>query len=269
MHRTLLYIFCLVAGAVTALRAEQSPTVTPPTPEVLISVADQKLALLYDGGLVGRYRISTSRFGIGDSFYSYKTPEGRLRVCDKIGNSLPPGTVIRKRSATGEVLPVNAPGRDPIVTRILWLEGLEAQNHNARSRAIYIHGTPQEQTLGEPKSWGCIRMSSNDVMALFDKVPVGTTVTILPGHLPHLDKYEPPKPPEPILVASNKPAPTPAPAPAVQKSTPQPASHPTPAVAKKSSPPAVVGPAVAAATPAKEEVPRESVGSTNSKALHA
>ena len=203
MSRTFLFILCLVAGA--AIAAQE--TTAPPAAEVIVSVADQRLALLYDGGLVEKYRVSTSKFGVGDSFYSYKTPPGKLRVCEKIGDALDPGTVIRNRTATGEVLQVNAPGRDPIVTRILWLEGLEDQNRNAKSRGIYIHGTPEERTLGEPKSWGCIRMRSNDVVKLFDQVPVGTQVTIISGHLPHLEKYHPP---EPLLIAANTPPAAPA-----------------------------------------------------------
>ena len=196
MRRALPIIFCL--AAVAAVVAQESSA--PPATEVIISVADQRLALVRDGGVVEKYRVSTSKFGLGDSFYSYKTPAGRLRVCDKIGDSLDQGTVIRNRSATGEVLAVNAPGRDPIVTRILWLEGLEDQNRNAKPRGIYIHGTPEERTLGEPKSWGCIRMRSSDVVKLFDEVPVGTQVSIIPGHLPHLEKYHAP---EPVIVASN------------------------------------------------------------------
>jgi len=173
-------------------RAVATETPAPPF-EVLISVPDQKIELVKDGQWVARYPVSTSRFGTGDNFYSYRTPLGELRVCDKIGENLPPGAVIRHRSATGEVLPVNAPGRDPIVTRVIWLDGLEPQNRNARTRGIYIHGTPEERTIGTPVSWGCIRMRSKDVIKFFDEVPVGTVVSIIPEKLPHLHRYEPPK----------------------------------------------------------------------------
>ena len=148
--------------------------------EVLISVADQQMALIRSGQLVAKYPISTSKFGLGDARNSYKTPLGRLRICEKIGDGLPAGTVLKGREATGEVLPVNAPGRDPIVTRILWLEGQEEQNRNARARAIYIHGTPEESRLGEAVSWGCIRMRSRDVIELYDRVGVGARVRIIP-----------------------------------------------------------------------------------------
>ena len=201
---------------------------SPPV-EVLVSVADQKMVLLCDGCIVSKYRISTSKFGVGDSFGSYKTPLGKMRVCEKIGESLDPGTVIKNRSATGEILKVNAPGRDPIVTRILWLEGLENQNRNARTRGIYIHGTPEERTLGEPKSWGCIRMRSSDVMELFERIPTGTPVNIIAEHLPRLEKYKPAPPAPPVLIAENTqshaPLPKSAPVPAM-KEPPKPVSQP-------------------------------------------
>jgi hypothetical protein len=192
---------------------------------VLISVPDQKLAVVYDGEWIARYPVSTSRFGTGDNFYSYRTPLGELRICDKIGENLPPGAVIHHRAATGEVLPVNAPGRDPIVTRVIWLDGLEPQNHNARSRGIYIHGTPQEWTIGKPMSWGCIRMRSKDVIKFFDQVPVGTVVDIVPQKLPYMRRYKPPKvqPPPP---PAPQPAQTSAPSPARSKVPQQPGPPP-------------------------------------------
>jgi hypothetical protein len=182
---------------------------------VLISVPDQRLAVVRDGELLARFPVSTSMFGTGDRFWSYKTPLGQLKVCEKIGQNLTPGAVIRHRSATGEVLPANAPGRDPIVTRVIWLDGLEAQNKNAKARGIYIHGTPQENTIGKPTSWGCIRMKSQDVIKVFDEVPVGTVVSIIPSKLPHMHKYEAPKvqpAPEPAasLIAAAKAATQPA-----------------------------------------------------------
>jgi len=201
----------VIAGLWLALAccAGATEPAAPPY-QLLISVPEQKLAVVFDGELVAKYPVSTSRFGTGDDFWSYKTPLGELKVFDKIGENLPAGTVIRHRSATGEILPVNAPGRDPIVTRLIWLEGLEAQNKNARRRDIYIHGTPEEKTIGSPVSWGCIRMRSRDVIAIFDEVPVGTVVSIIPGKLPHMHKYEPPKiqpePAVPVVAATQAPA---------------------------------------------------------------
>jgi lipoprotein-anchoring transpeptidase ErfK/SrfK len=77
-------------------------------------------------------------------------------------------------------LPVDAPGRDPIVTRILWLEGLEPQNQRAYDRYIYIHGTPEERNIGRPVSYGCVRMRSQDVIDLYERVGVGARVQIVP-----------------------------------------------------------------------------------------
>src|SRR3984893_9078615 len=93
---------------------------------VVVSVREQKLALLEKGQLVATYPISTSRFCLGDRPGSYGTPLGELEIADKIGDGAAAGTVFKNRRRTGEVIPVNAPGRDPIVTRIIWLRGREA-----------------------------------------------------------------------------------------------------------------------------------------------
>jgi lipoprotein-anchoring transpeptidase ErfK/SrfK len=146
--------------------------------EVIVSVPDQVLALVDRGRLIARYPISTSEFGIGDSAGSYRTPLGTLFVSAKFGDKLPPGAVIKNRVPTGEVLTANAPGRDPIVARVIWLRGLEAQNRGARDRCIYIHGTPEERRIGKPASFGCIRMRSRDVIALYDSVHIGMHVTV-------------------------------------------------------------------------------------------
>lgn len=152
--------------------------------EIVVSVAEQKMALVQDGVVVKKFLISTSRFGVGDKYGSYRTPLGKLRVCDKVGDKQPQGAVFKKRVPTGEILPVNSPGRDPIVTRILWLDGTEPGNARARERGIYIHGTPVERQIGRPVSYGCIRMRSCDVVEVYDAVPVGTPVTITMERLP-------------------------------------------------------------------------------------
>jgi len=175
------------ACMLTVLSAAFAATVGTPVSahaQIIVSVAEQKLALVRDGEVVKKYAISTSRFGVGDSCGSYRTPLGRLKVTEKIGNGLAAGAVIRHRSATGEVVGANAPGRDPIVSRILWLDGMESGNRNAYSRCVYIHGTPDEKHLGRPASYGCIRMKSEDVIELYSAVPVGTEVSIVKGVLP-------------------------------------------------------------------------------------
>ena len=149
-----------------------------PDASILISVPDQKLAIIQNGAPVAEYPISTSRYGVGDRFGSYATPVGSMQVAQKIGEGCPQGTVFKGRQPTGEVLRPNAPGRDPIVTRILWLRGVEASTRNAYARAIYIHGTPVERLIGRPVSYGCVRMRSRDVTELFARVGVGARVNI-------------------------------------------------------------------------------------------
>ena len=107
------------------------------------------------------------------------TPLGKLQIAKKIGDNAPPGTVFKNRLRTGEVVLTNSPGRDPIVTRILWLRGLEAQNANAFGRDIYIHGTPEEWKIGSPASYGCVRMRSSDIIQLYNIVGIGAAVTIV------------------------------------------------------------------------------------------
>ena len=166
----------LLASIVAVLFGTASSPASPV--ELYISVPDQSLAVLREGEVLGKFRISTSKFGLGDNYGSYRTPLGDFRICDKVGGGLPLGSVLSGRHATGEVLVPNAKGRDPIVTRILWLEGQEAANQNARARGIYIHGTAEERNIGKPVSYGCIRMRSADVVKVYELTPVGSTVRI-------------------------------------------------------------------------------------------
>jgi hypothetical protein len=159
--------------------------------ELIISVRDQKLVLLRNGSKVATYPISTSMFGLGDARGRMTTPLGYLAVEKKIGDNVPVGAVFHKRRLTGEILQPNTPGRDPITTRIIWLRGLEAQNAHAFQRCIYIHGTPEEKKIGTPASYGCIRMKSKDVAELYDQVPVGALVQIVPDRLPKMEKAKP------------------------------------------------------------------------------
>ena len=152
--------------------------------QMIISAADQKMVLLRDGRPIRAYPVSTSKFGLGDTRGSNATPLGKMRVRKKIGDDMPAGTVFKSRVPTGEILPVDAPGRDPIVTRILWLEGLEPRNRHAFSRYIYIHGTPEERNIGLPVSYGCVRMRSSDVIELFEIVGEKAQVFITPKPLP-------------------------------------------------------------------------------------
>jgi len=151
--------------------------------QIVISTREQKLALLDGGNLMAVYPVSTSKFGLGDWRGSRYTPLGHLEIAEKIGDNAPPGAVFKDRRRTGEIVLPDSPGRDPIVTRILWLRGLEAQNANAFTRDIYIHGTPEERRIGTPASYGCIRMRSRDIINLYDIVGIGAAVTIVDGSL--------------------------------------------------------------------------------------
>lgn len=150
---------------------------------VLISVSDQEMLVTKKGKPVKAYPVSTSKFGLGSQFGSKKTPLGQLSIAKKIGDRAPSGSVFKNRRRTGEVIPPNAPGRDPVVTRILWLSGKDAGNRNTYGRYIYIHGTPEENRIGSPASYGCIRMKSKDVIDLYNSVGVGADVRIMQGSL--------------------------------------------------------------------------------------
>jgi lipoprotein-anchoring transpeptidase ErfK/SrfK len=145
---------------------------------IRVSVPEQRMAVYSKGVEIARYKISTSRFGLGSQPGSNRTPLGHLAIAEKIGGNAPSGMKFKSRKPTGEIVPVNAPGRDPIVTRILWLRGLERSNANAHERLIYIHGTPQESLLGTPASYGCVRMRSKDIIQLYKTVDKGTDVFI-------------------------------------------------------------------------------------------
>lgn len=154
---------------------------------IRVSLAAQRLELWRGGQLVRSYAASTSKHGAGEVKGSYKTPRGRHAIRAKIGRGAPLNAVFRGRRPTGEIyspeLARAQPGRDWILTRILWLSGLEVGrnrlgNVDTMRRYIYIHGTPDTEDLGVPGSIGCIRMGNNDIVELFDLVPVGTIVEI-------------------------------------------------------------------------------------------
>ena len=153
-----------------------------------VSIAGQTLTLLDDAGAVIRqYRVSTAAKGAGEQMGSYQTPRGRHRIRARIGDGLPLGAVLRGRRPTGEIctpeLMAVQPDRDWILTRILWLCGEEpgknrGGNVDTMRRYVYIHGTPDSAEMGVPGSHGCIRMRNAEMVDLFDRVPVGTPVTI-------------------------------------------------------------------------------------------
>jgi L,D-transpeptidase-like protein len=175
-ERPIHLAFCAAAMIILFLSSCVAPDKTH---RIVISAKDQKLALLEKDKIVAIYPVSTSKYGLGDAQGTYRTPLGQLEVAQKIGGGAVSGTVFKDRHKTGEIVGVNAPGRDPIVTRILWLRGREPQNANAFTRDIYIHGTPEERNIGKPASYGCIRMRSADVIQLYDIVGPGAQVSIV------------------------------------------------------------------------------------------
>jgi lipoprotein-anchoring transpeptidase ErfK/SrfK len=145
--------------------------------QIHISVSKQRLTLKLGQKKFGAYPISTSRFGLGTEEGSMKTPTGRFRIAEKIGDRMPLGTVFKGRrpaKATKKLMR----SEDLIMTRILWLDGLDPENANTHERFIYIHGTNHEESLGKPASHGCIRMRSTDVLEVYGLVDVDTPVAI-------------------------------------------------------------------------------------------
>ena len=203
MFRPLAVIFSLVsiAPVFSATQLTQLDT----SHRVVISIRDQKLMLLENGGRVAIYPVSTSKYGVGDFRGRMTTPLGYLMVAKKIGDNAPVGAVFHNRRFTGEILQPNAPGRDPVTTRIIWLSGLEAQNAQAFHRCIYIHGTPEEKTIGRPASYGCIRMKADDVAVLYNQVPLGALVQITPDRLPKVPKARPTPASTTLVVQNEKP----------------------------------------------------------------
>ena len=157
-------------------------------PRIRIDVGTQRLELYAgDGKLIKRYPISSAKNGVGEVNGSYCTPRGRHVIRAKIGADKPANTVFVERRPTGEIynpeLAGRFPGRDWILTRILWLSGCEPGFNrlgkvDTMRRAIYIHGTPDSAEMGKPGSHGCIRMRNQDIIELFDLVPVRTPVEI-------------------------------------------------------------------------------------------
>jgi lipoprotein-anchoring transpeptidase ErfK/SrfK len=142
-----------------------------------VSIRDQQLTVNDNDQPICTYPVSTSRFGIGTQKGSLKTPTGRFRVAEKIGSEMPSGTIFvgRVPLEPGDAPP---PTEDLVMTRILWLEGLDEDNANTRDRFIYIHGTKHEDKIGAAASHGCVRMRNADVIDLFELVDEGTPVVI-------------------------------------------------------------------------------------------
>lgn len=159
------------------------PMYVPSEHMLYVSVQRQRMYHMHNGLMQHEYVISTSAKGLGSTDGSERTPEGLHRIAEKIGQGVPSGGLLRERTFTGQFADALRK-EDQITARILWLEGMEhghniGEGNDSYARAIYIHGTPFEDELGRPASHGCIRMADNDIMPLFDRLPIGTLVIIL------------------------------------------------------------------------------------------
>jgi L,D-transpeptidase YbiS len=155
---------------------------------IRIDLGAQTLEVRDGDRTIATFAVSTAKNGAGERDGSECTPRGRHRICQKLGHGLPTGAVLVSREPTGEICTPDAyrtfPSRDWILTRILWLDGLEPGRNlggdvDTRSRYIYIHGSPEEVPMGVPGSHGCVRMRNADVCKLFDLVDEGTLVDIV------------------------------------------------------------------------------------------
>ncbi|MBR7792987.1 L,D-transpeptidase [Undibacterium sp. FT147W] len=188
--RLFAVLFLLLTVLLSGCQSALNPAFVPKDTQhrIVVSVPEQKMRLFDNGNLIATYTISTAKRGIGDLPDSYMTPGGKMEIAEKFGAGMPIGTAFKDRVPTGEIVAIDAPGRDPVVTRILWLRGTEERNQHAYQRYIYIHGTPQESLLGNPASYGCIRMRSADIVELFDKVGVGAEVFVAETELDQQSK---------------------------------------------------------------------------------
>ena len=157
-----------------------------PNTKLIIHAKTQTAELFINEKPFKTYTISTAAKGLGCEENSNKTPTGLLSVSKKFGLAALPGTIFKSRQPTGAFWSIDQNNHlrdseeDLILTRILWLEGLEDHNTNTKSRYIYIHGTNREDLLGTPASHGCIRMSNKDIVELFDLMPEGAHVEVRP-----------------------------------------------------------------------------------------
>ena len=154
---------------------------------VLVVVGEQQLYLFKRGECQKSYRVSTSKFGVGNEENSLKTPLGAHCVSDKIGANLEKNRILKSRQETDRCATIVrqpiATEEDCITSRILWLSGLEpgynqGGNVDSHNRYIYIHGTHEEGLLGQPASIGCVRMANEDIIELFDETPLNAFVYI-------------------------------------------------------------------------------------------
>ncbi len=145
---------------------------------VEVSVTDQRLRVFDENVEHREYIISTSKYGIGNEIDSYKTPVGHFEIKKKIGDGEKYGTIFKSRRAAGLFDFSESSDEDLILSRILWLNGMEPENANTFDRYIYIHGTNHEDSLGQSRSYGCIRMFNEDIIELYELTQIGIPIFI-------------------------------------------------------------------------------------------
>ena len=148
---------------------------------LVVSIDDQELKVLEGGECLRRYNVSTATKGMGFLMNSYRTPTGRFRISEKIGDAEPGGTIFKARVPVGKWQPGDAREEDLILSRILRLDGMDRENANTLERNIYIHGTNHEELLGQPASHGCIRLGNEAMIELFNLVAEGTELEVQPA----------------------------------------------------------------------------------------
>lgn len=151
-----------------------------PATRIEVSVPQQQLTLYVDARAVATFAISTSKFGLGSEENSNRTPLGAFQIKEKIGGDQPVRTIFKGRRPEGRWEPEAVVDDDLILSRILWLDGLEPENANTHDRYIYIHGTNQEELIGQAASHGCVRMRNDDMVELYELVEPQTPVFIDP-----------------------------------------------------------------------------------------
>jgi len=165
----------LAPGAAKAIKKARRSR--QPTRRIVVDVATQTLRVFEGRRVLAHFPVSTSRFGLGFTEGSYRTPTGRFVIREKIGDGAPAWTIFRARRDTGQRA---EPGgeEDFVLTRVLTLDGLDPENANSLERFIYLHGTNQEELIGSPASHGCVRLRNADMISLHDMVETGTPVVI-------------------------------------------------------------------------------------------
>jgi phosphoserine phosphatase len=149
-----------------------------------VSIDEQILRVIEDGKCTRQFHVSTAVKGVGFVKDTHRTPTGRFRVCEKIGEGAASGTIFKSRVPVGRWVSGDVVDDDLVLTRILRLEGLDLENANTFERSIYIHGTNREDQLGEPASQGCVRLDNAGMIELFDCVAEGVELVIQPATRP-------------------------------------------------------------------------------------